>query len=175
VNAMLEAELLAHLDGQIASAQRLLRLVLTQGEAIRKRDVDAVLARLADIQTEMGKRTRLEQERVRVLQGAGELLGVPAHQVTLERLCVLITPEGARAARERSAELRGLLGEIAREHGINRALMRQELAFLSHLTRLVGGDTEPGYQPDGAVPGRGAAAGRPGTPPPLHRALDLQA
>jgi len=175
VNAMLEAELLAHLDGQIASAQRLLRLVLTQGEAIRKRDVDAVLARLADIQTEMGKRTRLEQERVRVLQGAGALLGVPAHQVTLERLCVLITPEGARAARERSAELRGLLGEIAREHGINRALMRQELAFLSHLTRLVGGDTEPGYQPDGAVPGRGAAAGRPGTPPPLHRALDLQA
>jgi hypothetical protein len=175
VNAMLEAELLAHLDGQIASAQRLLRLVLTQGEAIRKRDVDAVLARLADIQTEMGKRTRLEQERVRVLQGAGALLGVPAHEVTLERLCVLITPEGARAARERSAELRGLLGEIAREHGINRALMRQELAFLSHLTRLVGGDTEPGYQPDGAVPGRGAATGRPGTPPPLHRALDLQA
>jgi hypothetical protein len=175
VNAMLEAELLAHLDGQIASAQRLLRLVLTQGEAIRKRDVDAVLARLADIQTEMGKRTRLEQERVRVLQGAGALLGVPAHEVTLERLCVLITPEGARAARERSAELRGLLGEIAREHGINRALMRQELAVLSHLTRLVGGDTEPGYQPDGAVPGRGAATGRPGTPPPLHRALDLQA
>ena len=175
MNAMLEAELLAHLDGQIASAQRLLRLVLTQGEAIRKRDVHAVLARLADLQTEMGKRTRLEQERVRVLQGAGALLGVPAHQVTLERLCVLITPEGARAARERSAELRGLLGEIAREHGINRALMRQELAFLSHLTRLVGGDTEPGYQPDGAVPGRGAAAGRPGTPPPLHRALDLQA
>jgi hypothetical protein len=25
------------------------------------------------------------------------------------------------------------------------------------------------------VPGRGGAAGRPGTPPPLHRALDLQA
>jgi hypothetical protein len=46
-------------------------------------------------------------------------------------------------ARERSAELRGLLAEIAREHGINRALMRQELAFLSHLTRLVGNDAEP--------------------------------
>jgi hypothetical protein len=37
-----------------------------------------------------------------------------------------------------SAELRGLLAEIAREHGINRALMRQELAFLDHLVRLVG-------------------------------------
>jgi hypothetical protein len=58
MNPMLEAELLAHLDGQIGSAQRLLRLVLAQGEAIRGRDVDAVLARLADIQTEMGRRGR---------------------------------------------------------------------------------------------------------------------
>jgi hypothetical protein len=54
-------------------------------------------------------------------------------------------------ARERSAELRGLLAEIAREHGINRALMRQELAFLSHLTRLVGNDAEPGYNPTGTA------------------------
>jgi len=168
---MLEAELLAHLDGQIASAQRLLRLVLAQGEAIRARDVDAVLARLADIQTEMGRRTRLEQERVGVLQGAAALLGMPAQQVTLERLCMLITPEGARAARERSAELRGLLAEIAREHGINRALMRQELAFLSHLTRLIGGEAEPGYGRGGTT----AARGPQHAPPPVHRALDLQA
>ena len=56
MNAMLEAELLAHLDGQIGSAQRLLRLVLGQGESIRARDVDGVLAKLAEIQTEMGRR-----------------------------------------------------------------------------------------------------------------------
>jgi hypothetical protein len=172
MNAMLEAELLAHLDGQIASAQRLLRLVLGQGEAIRARDVDGVLGRLADIQTEMGRRSRLEEERVRLLQGAAALLGAPAQQVTLERLCVLISPEGARLARERSSGLRGLLGEIAREHGINRALMRQELAFLSHLTRLVGAEPEGGYQPGGAPPARGS---QPGAPPPFHRALDLQA
>ena len=133
-NPMLEAELLAHLDNQIGSAQQLLRLVLAQGEAIRARDVERVLAKLAEIQTEMGRRGRLEQERTRLLQGAGVADRRPAApHVTLERLCALITPEGARAARERSAELRGLLGEIAREHGINRALMRQELAFLSHL------------------------------------------
>jgi hypothetical protein len=172
---MLEAELLAHLDAQLASARRLLGLVLEQGKAIRARDVDGVLGKLAEVQTEMGRRGGLEQDRAGLLQRAGASLGVPATEVTLERLCLLVTPGAAEAARQRSAELRGLLGEIAREHGINRALMRQELAFLSHLTRLVGGDTEPGYQPDGAVPGRGAGAGRPGTPPPLHRALDLQA
>ena len=77
----------------------------------------------------------------------------------------------AKAAMERSAELRGLLAEIAREHGINRALMRQELAFLSHLTRLIGQDTEPGYRPDGQT----ARTGGAGAAPQLHRTLDLQA
>jgi hypothetical protein len=171
VSSVLEAELLVHLDSQINSARRLLGLVLDQGKAIRKRDVDAVLSKLTDVQTEMGRRGTLEQERAALLQRAGAALGVPAAQVTLERLCSLVTPEAAASARERSAELRGLLAEIAREHGINRALMRQELAFLAHLTRLVGQDTEPGY-------GRPAAAGGTGSAPsapPLHRALDLQA
>jgi hypothetical protein len=167
VSTVLEAELLVHLDTQIASARRLLALVLEQGKAIRARDVDAVLGRLADVQTEMGRRGALEQDRAGLLQRAGIALGVPAAQVTLEGLCALVSPGAAATARERSAELRGMLAEIAREHGINRALMRQELAFLAHLTRLIGHEPEPGY-------GRPAGASGPGAPP-LHRVLDLQA
>jgi hypothetical protein len=157
INPMLEAELLSHLDHQLRSAQRLLGLVLAQGEAIRARDSERVLAKLAEIQTEMGRRGRLEQERTRLLQSAGALLGLPAQQVTLERLCDLISAPGAAAARERSSEL-----------GINRALMRQELAFLSHLVRLVGDDNEGGYQP-------GGAPAEPAAPAPLHQTLDLRA
>jgi hypothetical protein len=167
VSTVLEAELLVHLDTQMASARRLLALVLEQGKAIRARDVDAVLARLADVQTEMGRRGGLEQDRAGLLQRAGIALNVPATQVTLEGLCALVSPAAAATARDRSGELRGLLAEIAREHGINRALMRQELAFLAHLTRLVGQEPEPGY-------GRPDAAAGPGAPP-LHRVLDLQA
>jgi hypothetical protein len=170
MSTALEAELLAHLDVQIASARRLLELVLAQGTAIRGRDVDGVLARLAEIQAEMARRGGLEQDRTGLLQRAGAALGVPAAHVTLERLCALVTPGAAHAARERSAELRGLLAEIAREHGINRALMRQELAFLAHLTRLIGHEPEPGYRPDGGGPAA------PGTGPGgSHRVLDLQA
>jgi hypothetical protein len=165
MSLMLEAELLAHLDAQLASARRLLGLVLEQGKAIRARDVDGVLGKLAEVQTEMGRRGGLEQDRAGLLQRAGAALGVPATEVTLERLCTLVTPGAAEAARLRSAELRGLLGEIAREHGINRALMRQELAFLSHLTRLIGRGTEPGYQSTGSA-GPAAAS---------HHVLDLQA
>jgi FlgN protein len=168
VSRAMEAELLVHLDAQISSARRLLSLVLEQGTAIRARDVEAVLARLTDVQTEMGRRGALEQDRAALLQRAGAALGVTAAEVTLERLCALVAPEAAQAARERSAELRGLLAEIAREHGINRALMRQELAFLAHLTRLVGQEPEPGY----GRPGGGAAGG---TVVPVHRVLDLKA
>jgi hypothetical protein len=172
MSTMLEAELLAHLDVQIASARTLLRLVLGQGSAIRARDVERVLERLSEIQAEMARRGMLEQDRAGLLQRAGAALGVPAAHVTLERLCALVTPGAATAARDRSAELRGLLGEIAREHGINRALMRQELAFLAHLTRLVGQDAEPGYRPGaGTDAAPSAAAGAPG----YHRILDLQA
>jgi hypothetical protein len=169
VSTVLEAELLVHLDTQINSARHLLKLVLAQGAAIRQRDTDAVLARLADIQAEMVRRGALEQERAALLQRAGAALGVPATSVTLERLCALVTPGAARSAMERSAELRGLLGEIAREHGINRALMRQELTFLSHLTRLIGNEPEPGYRPPGSGQNSGPAT------PPTYRALDLQA
>jgi flagellar FlgN protein len=171
VSSVLEAELLVHLDTQINSARRLLGLVLDQGKAIRARDVDAVLGRLADVQTEMGRRGALEHDRAALLQRAGAALAVPAAQVTLERLCLLVAPGAAATAHERSAELRGLLAEIAREHGINRALMRQELAFLAHLTRLVGQDTEPGY---GRPAGQGNVGAAPAAPP-IHRALDLQA
>jgi hypothetical protein len=167
VSTVLEAELLVHLDTQINSAHALLKLVLAQGAAIRERDSDAVLARLADIQSEMVRRGTLETERAQLLQRAGTALGVPATAVTLERLCALVTPGAAQSAVERSAQLRGLLGEIAREHGINRALMRQELTFLSHLTRLIGQEADAGYRPPG---GTGPAAA-----PPIHRALNLQA
>ena len=177
--ASLEGELLAHLDTQIASARRLLQLVLAQGGAIRDRDVEGVLSRLGEIQTEMGRRGALEQARMRLLVSAGQALAMPPAQVTLDALCRLVSPAGAAAARERSAELRGLLAEIAREHGVNRALMRQELTFLSHLVRLVGGEPEGGYRPHGSTV---ASTPAPRTAPAAPRAgsrgnrlLDLQA
>ena len=167
VSTVLEAELLVHLDAQINSARHLLKLVLAQGAAIRERDTDAVLARLADIQAEMVRRGTLEQQRTALLQRAGMALGVPATP-SRSSACASSSPRPPPAAMERSAELRGLLAEIAREHGINRALMRQELTFLSHLTRLIGQEAEPGYRP----PGADAA---PPTAPSAYRALDLQA
>ncbi len=171
---VLEAELLAHLQLQLVSARRLLGLVLEQGAAIRRRDVEAVLGRLTDIQSEMGRRSGLEQARMRLLVSAGQALRLAPAQVTLEALCGLVTPQGAATARRRSAELRGLLAEIASEHGIIRALMRQELTFLSHLVRLIGNEAEGGYAPPGG-PSQGPPAASKRAVPHPHRVLDLQA
>ena len=177
MSALLDSTLgpavLGHLDSQLASARRLLDLVLRQGQAIRAQDVESVLARLAEIQGEMDARGRLEADRARLLEQAGAALGLPAHAVMLDALTSLMSPADGREATERSGELRGLLGEVAREHGVNRALMRQELAFLDHLTRLMGAGSDTGYRPP-------AEAGAPHLPAATPRAaalrtLDLQA
>jgi len=133
-----------HLDLQAESAQRLLDLVLRQGTAIRERDAEAVLARLAEIKAEMAARETLERERSALIDQVAVRLGIGPAEVTLSALAGLAGEDGAEEVERRSAELRGLLAEIAREHGINRALMRQELTFLDHLTRLVGGSTDDG-------------------------------
>ena len=156
---------LAHLDAQLVSARRLLDLVLRQSAAVRARDPEVVLACLAEIQGEMERRGKLERDRAQLLQHAAVHANVPAHEVDVEVLAGLMGEHQGAAARARSAELRGLLAEIAREHLVNRALMRQELAFLDHLTRLIGSDAAPGYRP-------ALTATRPAV---VHRVLDLQA
>ena len=164
----LGTEVIGHLDAQIASARRLLDAVLRQGQAIRAREVEEVLTRLADIQAEMGRRAALEGHRAAILTSAGSALGIPPHAVTLEALSQLLQPVHATVAAERSAELRGLLSEVTREHAINRALMRQELAFLDHLMRELSDTPDLGYAPPTGTPGRPMAAAP-------FRTLDLEA
>jgi flagellar biosynthesis/type III secretory pathway chaperone len=177
VTAILDSTLgpavIGHLDAQLVSARRLLDLVLRQSQAIRAQDVEAVLARIGEIQGEMERRATLERDRARLLEQAGAALALPGHAVTLEALTSLMAPADARQASERSAELRGLLAEIAREHGINRALMRQELAFLDHLTRIMNpAQADTGYGP----PAGGVTAPNMTQPSgAVLRMLDLQA
>jgi hypothetical protein len=161
----LATEVIEHLDAQLESTRRLLGSVLAQGSAIRAQDVDAVLGRVSDIKLEMGIRAGLEDSRRDLLIRAGQALGLSPAAVTLDAMCTLMDPREAIAARERSGELRGLLAEIGREHAINRALMRQELAFLDHVLRLLGGEPQGAYSP--SEPPTAAA--------PTLRSLDLQA
>jgi hypothetical protein len=119
------------------------------------------MARLADIQAEMGRRAALEGARTTILTTAGAALGIPPHTVTIESLADLLAPAEASAALARSAELRGLLAEVVREHAINRVLMRQELAFLDHLMRELGAEPDTGYGALAAArPAHAAAAAR---------------
>ena len=134
--------------------------MLEQGAAVRARDAQARPRQLPEIQTEMGRRGTLETERT----ASCSTPAPPSARPRPGHARAPLRPphrRGRRAAPERSAELRGLLAEIAREHGINRALMRQELAFLAHLTRLIGHEPEPGYRPAGqAVDAAGAGTPR---------------
>ncbi len=146
----LGAEVLAHLDTQIASARGLLELVLEQGAAIRARDVHAVVRHAGLLQGALGARQLLEEERTRLLQRCGEELAVPAEAVTLDQLRTLMSPAAGEQAQSRRGELRGILDELQREHSCNRALMQIELGFLDHLMGVLALDGVSGYDPQGS-------------------------
>ncbi len=173
----LGADVLAHLDAQIASVQRLLEIVLEQGAAIRARDVHTVVRLAGLLHGEIARRQQIEETRSRLLERAGALLGIPAQAVTLSRLSVLLDPARAHLAAERSAQLRGLIEELRREHSCNRVLMQIELSFLDHLMQSLALDAGVhSYDSRGATAGAGAG-GRAGGRAPVHalRVLDLSA
>ncbi len=146
---VLTNEVIAHLEAQLVAARRLLQVVLEQGAAIRNRDVRGVVQLTGVLQAELKRRQLLETQRLALLQRAGTRLGVPAGSVTLALLETLMDPESARLAGARSAELRGLLETVQREHHVNRALMGQELAFLDHLLKLAGIGGDESYNAGG--------------------------
>ncbi len=168
----LSGEVLAHLDAQIASAQRLLEVVLEQGAAIRAREVHSVVRLAGLLHGEMTRRQQIEGERSLLLARAGALLGIAPELVTLTRMSTLMDPAGAQLAAARSAQLRGLLHELRREHSCNRALMQIELSFLDHLMKSLALDGNPhGYDPRGA----NAGGGRPRQQHGALHLLDLKA
>jgi hypothetical protein len=148
-DAALTNEVLAHLAAQLAAARRLLQVVLEQGAAIRNRDVRGVVQLTGVLQAELQRRQLLETQRLHLLQRAGTRLGVPGGSVTLALLETLMDQESALQAGARSAELRGLLETVQREHHVNRALMGQELAFLDHLLKLAGVSGDESYNAGG--------------------------
>ena len=145
----LTGEVLAHLEAQLVAARRLLQVVLEQGAAIRNRDVRGVVQLTGVLQVELQRRQLLETQRLTLLQRAGTRLGVPGGSVTLALLETLMDTESALLAGASSAELRGLLESVQREHHVNRALMSQELAFLDHLLKLAGIGGDESYNAGG--------------------------
>ena len=137
------------LEAQLVSARRLLGVVLDQGVAIRKRDVQNVVSLTGLLQVELQRRAMIERDRARLLERAGARLALAPGAVTIGMLDAVMDPLRAQQAQARSAELRGLLEEVQREHHVNRALMHQELSFLDHLLRLADSDRHLGYDSAG--------------------------
>ena len=162
-------DVIAHLDAQLVSARRLLQIVLDQGVAIRNRDVPNVVSLTGMLQAELQRRVLIERDRALLLDRAGARLGIAPTAVSITLLDEVMDPLRAPEAHARSAELRGILEEVQREHHVNRALMNQELAFLDHLLRLADADRHLGY--DAAGDHSPMTARRLSS---RHRVLDLE-
>lgn len=169
VDPLLTNDVIAHLDAQIASAARLLEIVMKQHAAIGERDIDGVVHEVSAFQAEFQRRTRIEDERARLLARAGAALGLSPAEVTVTRMTMLMDSHHAQVAQTRSGELQRLLSELTRQHALNQSLMRQELAFLDHLLNVVEPNAALGYEPGGTV------HSMPVAKLPGHHSLDLHA
>lgn len=148
-DAVLTNQVIGHLEAQLVAARRLLHIVLEQGVAIRNREVRTVVHLTGMLQAELERRRLLENERMLLLARAGVRLGANAASITVAMLESVMDPESAQTAAALSAELRGMLEEIKREHHVNRALMSQELSFLDHLLKLAGLGGDESYNAGG--------------------------
>ncbi len=146
----LAADVLTHLDAQIESARGAARGRARAGRGDpRARRADG-RAPGGDPARRDGPQALLEEERSSLLARSGQRLGVPAESVTLALLGTLMDDARAERANARSAELRGLLHELQREHSCNRALMQIELGFLDHLMGMLSLDGVNGYDTHGS-------------------------
>ncbi len=166
----LATAVLAHLDIQIASLEHLYEIVLKQGVAIRARDVHTVVQLAGLLHGEISRREHIERERTALLERAGAQLGIPAEHVTVTRLATLMDEATARTVVARSAQLRGLLDELRREHSCNRAIMQIELSFLDHLMQALALDGQAR-----AYDTRGSSQPSPASRHSALHVLDLKA
>jgi hypothetical protein len=142
-------DLIAHLEAQVASAERLLATVNAQTEAIKTQDVPTLLARLGDVQSELSLRKALELERDQLINAAAVRRQAPVDTIDLEAMLDGLPPDICARARVLSTQLRSGLARVQQIHVSNRALIRQELTFVDHLLRVLSGVPQAGYSPGG--------------------------
>ena len=74
-DSMLAGEVISHLELQLSSARRLLAIVLDQGKAIRRREVQEVVRQAGLLAVEMHRGRSIEEARTRLLERAGVACG----------------------------------------------------------------------------------------------------
>ena len=106
----------------------------------RRRTCRTLLARLGDVQTELGVRKQLELERERLIQRRGRPPRASRPSRSTSRRCSTASPPTRAPAPARSARTcAAVLAQVAQVHGSNRVLIRQELTFVDHLLRVLSG------------------------------------
>ncbi len=166
---LLTGDVLAHLEVQLVSARRLLQIILKQGEAIRERNVQSVVALTGMLQAEMQRRTLLEDERSRLLDRAGARLGIAPGAVTLTLLTRSMPEPPPRTHSSAAGSCAGCSPSCSASTRSTGRSCSQELAFLDHLLRLADGRVDAGYDSVGERPTATMSLGA------NRRMFDLQA
>jgi len=134
-------ELGTNLDEQTRVWRRLLDLSQAQLVALQAQDVHGVHAVLQELEMAMLDRSRTEVRRSMLIEQAAAELGIPADDVTRDRIAEACDAPIGEALARAAEELRVLVVELDAVVGRNTAMLEQELAIIEVLVKGVTTDT----------------------------------
>jgi flagellar biosynthesis/type III secretory pathway chaperone len=127
-----------NITAEIAAQERMQRLLDRQLAILTKGKTAELSAVLADAERAVAESQGLEAERALLLQRIAALLGVPARELTLQKIEEL-AGSGSTALTTRGSELKAQLDRIRESNRRVQMLLRHSVHFIDDLVALVSG------------------------------------
>jgi len=133
------ASVVATCEEQIAELRRLEIVLCRQRETIVARDVEALLATIAEQAQRLESLQRADAARARAGATLARALGLPCGDATLRELAAALDSGPAARLREVAAAAGAALAAIERVNADNRRLIQDSLAFVESMLAALAG------------------------------------
>jgi tetrahydromethanopterin S-methyltransferase subunit G len=135
------------------------RGLLSDSEAHQRALVKGDTANIGSKADAISKRVeriyQIEQQRQKITQDIGHLLGVPEEQVNISFLMQHVEPQEKLRIEQHSAKLEKVIVELVRVNDQNRNLVEQSMRYLHKTVELVAGSVNQEGYGNGTKPAAG--------------------
>ena len=146
-------ELGALVSRQVAQLRELETVLRAQQAAVAARDVDSILATLADQTQRLDVLRRSDEERTQVLALLGTALGLPTGKLTLRQLGAALGGPLGEELETLSTDGKEALAIVGRVNADNRRMIQDSLDFVESMLAAHAGraPAKPTYQESGVL------------------------
>ena len=132
-------DLRALLNEQIGNLSTLEGIIRNQKECLEKRDVQGVIASIAEQGQCLERVHRMDKERKRLMTGIQRMLGLGSGEITLRELTDNLDPGVGAELRSTGEAIRATLENIGRVNRDNRRLIEHSLKVVQEMIGAISG------------------------------------